>query len=343
MPRGPELRKEQIAAISSLCVAGKSNKDISIQTGIALRSVQRWTKKCRDAGGDDPPLQVKRAGKQRKVSKRTLKVLQRQVEAEPRITAKELKEKNPKLLQQVSVRTVQRRLKDDLCYEHRAPRRKPILTEKQRQKRVQFCKKYLKWDNEKWKSVLWSDEATFNVTGNRGGKVRLRPGADPYHPKYTQGTVKYPDSVMIWGAFGYHGKGKLVVLPKNITVNKERYLELLCDHLEDCFDACKSEVFMQDGAPAHTAKLIKEWFEFVGVDYIKDWPGNSPDFNPIENLWGLIKRRLRGRNTSTVPQLVKEIQDIWDNLEPSMLQRLAESVPQRLESCLKRKGLPTKY
>ena len=56
--------------------------------------------------------------------------------------------------------------------------------------------------------------------------MRLRPGADPYHPKYTQGTVKYPDSVMIWDAFRYHNKGKLVVLPKNIIVNKERYLEL---------------------------------------------------------------------------------------------------------------------
>ena len=41
---------------------------------------------------------------------------------------------------------------------------------------------------------------------------------------------------------------------------------------------------MQDGAPAHTAKLIMEWFEFVGVDYIRDWLGNSLDFNPIENL-----------------------------------------------------------
>ncbi|MPD06228.1 hypothetical protein E2C01_102025 [Portunus trituberculatus] len=55
------------------------------------------------------------------MSKRTLKVLQRQVEAEPGITAKELKEKNPQLLQNVSVRTIQRRLKDDLCYAHRAP------------------------------------------------------------------------------------------------------------------------------------------------------------------------------------------------------------------------------
>ena len=100
---------------------------------------------------------------------------------------------------------------------------------------------------------------------------------------------------------------------------------------------------MLDGAPAHTPKLIKEWFEFVAVDYIQDWPGNCPDFNPIENLWGLIKRRLRGCDTTTLPKLVKEIQDIWDNLEPTMLQRLAESVPRRLESCLKRKGLPTKY
>ena len=70
------MTKEQIAAISSLCVAGKCNKDISIQTSIPLHSVQRWTKKCQDAEGDDPPFQVKRAGLPRKTSKMTLKVLQ---------------------------------------------------------------------------------------------------------------------------------------------------------------------------------------------------------------------------------------------------------------------------
>ena len=86
--------------------------------------------------------------------------------ADCRITAKELKEKNTQLLQQVSVRTIQRRLKDDLYYEHRAPQRKPTLTENQRHKRVQFCRKYLKWDNEKWEKVLWNDEAKFYVTEN---------------------------------------------------------------------------------------------------------------------------------------------------------------------------------
>lgn len=50
------------------------------------------------------------------------------------------------------------------------------------------------------------------------------------------GMVKYPDSVM----------GQLVVLPKNIPVKKECHMELWCDHLENCFAACWSEVFIQD-------------------------------------------------------------------------------------------------
>ncbi|MPC30431.1 hypothetical protein E2C01_023695 [Portunus trituberculatus] len=66
MPQGPGVTREQIAATSSLCVVGKSNKDISIQTGIALCTVQRWTKKCKAVGGDDPPLQFKRTGLARK-------------------------------------------------------------------------------------------------------------------------------------------------------------------------------------------------------------------------------------------------------------------------------------
>ena len=142
----------------------------------------------------------------------------------------------------------------------------------------------------------------------------------------------------------YHEVGKLVVLPKNVTVSKNRYLELLADHLMDCFTLCKSEVFQQDGAPAHTAKLVRDWLEWVSVYYIRDWPGNSPDLNPIENLWGLTKRRLRRRDTSTIPNLVTETQNIWEHFETSsFLQNLALSVPQRLQSCGKRKSNPTKY
>ena len=103
---------------------------------------------------------------------------------------------------------------------------------------------------------------------------------------------------------------------------------------------------MQDGAGCHTANLIKEWFEWVGIDYFKDWPGNSPDLNPIENLWAIMKARLRGRDTSSVPKLEAEIREIWNDLGSTdihIIQNLALSVPDRLTEVNKRKGRPTKY
>lgn len=343
MGKVKELASEQIAAVTSLCKAGKSNKEIASITGVSLRSVQRWTKKFRDCGNTDPPLQKKSTGRPRKTTLRTLKVLRRQVDNKPCITAPELKEKNPLLLSHVSVRTVQRRLHDDLKFSRHTARKKPIVTLKQRKNRVAFSKKYLQWDKEKWQGVLWSDEAVFSVTGNRGGKVYRRPGSDPLDTKFIQGTVKYPDKLMVWGAFGYHGVGKLVILPRNVLMNADRYLELLNDNLEDCFEMCQTNVFMQDGAPCHTAKIIKNWFDFVQVDYVKDWPGNSPDLNPIENLWALMKNKLRDRDTSSIPRLEAAIQDIWNNINPQWLQHLAESVPRRLDKCVKREGRPTKY
>ena len=100
---------------------------------------------------------------------------------------------------------------------------------------------------------------------------------------------------------------------------------------------------MQDGASCHTAKVIKEWFEFVNIDYIKNWPGNSPDLNPIENLWAIIKSKLKGRDTSSVPKLEAAVRDIWNNLDKSTLQNLALSVPDRFKEVIARKGRPTKY
>ena len=45
-----------------------------------------------------------------------------------------------------------------------------------------------------------------------------------------------------------------------------------------------SGIFQQDGASCHTANIVKAWLDFVNVDYIKDWLGNSPDLNPIKSL-----------------------------------------------------------
>ena len=47
-------------------------------------------------------------------------------------------------------------------------------------------------------------------------------------------------------------------------------------------------IFMQDGAPCHRSKIVKKFLEENHVTTL-DWPGNSPDLNPIENLWAKMK------------------------------------------------------
>ena len=51
-------------------------------------------------------------------------------------------------------------------------------------------------------------------------------------------------------------------------------------------------IFQQDLAPAHPTKITKTWFKDRGINVL-DWPANSPDLNPIENLWVIAKRKMR--------------------------------------------------
>ena len=72
-----------------------------------------------------------------------------------------------------------------------------------------------------------------------------------------------------------------------------------------------AKVFQQDGAPAHMARSVVQWLHDCEVNFISDWPGNSPNLNWIENLWYLIRHDLRGKDISSVPQLTQALQEFW--------------------------------
>ena len=112
---------------------------------------------------------------------------------------------------------------------------------------------------------------------------------------------------MVWcyGAFGYYGQENLVVLPRNENLNKNTNLELLCDHLPKYFEACQTDILIQDGAPCHTASVVRQWLQDCQIQYIEDWLGNSPDLNPMEKIWAIIKLELRQHDTKSIPQLIK--------------------------------------
>ena len=90
MVKGRHLKDSDIGGIAYLSKAGHTNKYISNTTGIPLRTVQHWSKRCRDNNYKDiEPLHKKRPGRVRKIGPRTLLVLKREVDKSPRITARQ--------------------------------------------------------------------------------------------------------------------------------------------------------------------------------------------------------------------------------------------------------------
>ena len=88
--------------------------------------------------------------------------------------------------------------------------------------------------------------------------------------------------------------------------------------------------------------FTKEWFYGFRVTVL-DWPAQSPDLNPIENLWSELDRRLKDRKTNTKEDLFRVIEEGWNNLPKEYLKTLVESMPRRIEACIKNKGFATKY
>ncbi|KAG0727398.1 hypothetical protein GWK47_034701 [Chionoecetes opilio] len=95
MGGGKDFKSYQVSSIESLALGKKSNKEIA---RVSLHSVQHWTLKAWQSGDADLSLQKKRPGRPRATSQRTLRFIQRQVDSEPRITAKEFKKKKPYLI-----------------------------------------------------------------------------------------------------------------------------------------------------------------------------------------------------------------------------------------------------
>ena len=150
---------------------------------------------------------------------------------------------------------------------------------------------------------------------------------------------------MIWAAFGNGRLGRLYFVAKNQKMNADMYREVLRKHLRPSLRMTGCSVFMQDGAPCHTARLIKEWFEDNDVNVL-DWVGQSCDLNPIENLWRGLNRIIGKMPTcSNLTQLAKQITKAWKKLgkDTALLTSLTDSMPRRVEAVIQADGDVTKY
>lgn len=315
---------------------GLSCRTIAKKLNVGKSSVSRIIKRYQQLGSCSRRVG---SGRLRKTSKRDDKLIKRAVVKDPFITSAEIAASLPV---NISARSIRRRLVDDFDLRSLKPARKPLLSTLQCKKRVAFCKNHQLWSEDNWKEVLFSDESMFSQFGQKKNRVR-RPRNQRYVSRYTCPTVKKSAKVMVWGCFSAHGRGALYFIPQNETVNAVKYKEILNEKLLRSMAIHQCSIFQQDSAPAHTARSVKLWMQQNNI-HVLDWPGNSPDLNPIENLWELMKRKVAKRAPSNIPDLMYWIRRVWcTEVTPELCQKLVYSMPRRIESVLKCKGMPTKY
>lgn len=188
------------------------------------------------------------------------------------------------------------------------------------------------------------DESKYNIFGSDGRALVWRKKNEELNPKNTRKTVKHGGGgVMVWGCMSAAGVGNLAFIEE--IMNKTVYLNILKNNLNQSaekLDIRRDYYFQQDNDPKHTAADVKMWLAY-NTPHMLNTPPQSPDMNPIENLWDHLEKRLRNHTISNKNQLKTLLMTEWQQISPDYTKKLVYSMPSRLNEVLRLKGYPTKY
>ncbi len=219
--------------------------------------------------------------------------------------------------------------------------RKPLLSADHIRRRYNFAVRYA---NHRWDRTIMSDEKYFYLfpPGNSKNDVIWAENGYQVPPRLA---VQKPPFVHVWGAFSRKGTLPLVRIHGNLDA--AGYKTILKNTMLPAATAIFGRArwwYQQDGASTHRSALAQNWLHkhtnFIPKD---DWPANSPDANSTENLWAYLDDKVAARQPRTVKQLWRVIRSEWQALPRSLLEKLIDSQPKRLEAIRKAKGGHTVY
>ena len=151
-------------------------------------------------------------------------------------------------------------------------------------------------------------------------------------------TPKYAAKVSVWASISTFGKLSITFYDGNL--NQYSYQSILEAHLYPAanrFGGRRVWVLLQDGAPCHRAHSTKLSILQHAGEMI-EWPAASPDINPIENVWALIKAAVARRLPQDHNELRACIMEEWHNLDNSIVSDIALSMHDRVIELINEEG-----
>jgi transposase len=339
----PELRK----LIFDQKNQGLSSSKIANFCKVSVRTVQRTIKNFAiyEDFNDRP-----RSGRPKRLSERDIRHLRTDIQQDRRQTLSEIKEnvnlftRNP-----ISTSTIRRAMKEELNMSSRIAAKKPFLKPQHRIARLKWANDYAQYPMKEWQHVIWSDESSIEL-GKWSKVCRVWRKT---HERYEESCI-YPtfksgrSSLMIWACIAYNYKGPMVILPKGERKG-EHYVQnvlepVFWDFYMDMTEKLGVVLMMEDGAPIHRSGVAKEW-KIINEINIFPHPAQSPDLNPIEHVWKLLKIRINNRKEipKNEDELRVAIVEEWDKIDISEINAIVESMPERCKALIKARGGPTRY
>ncbi len=202
--------------------------------------------------------------------------------------------------------------------------------------RKQFAEDKQTKDMDYWNHVLWSDKTKINLFGSDGVKRVWWQLDEEYKDKCVLPTVKNGGgSVMVWGCMSAAGTGELQFIEGTMNAN------MYCDILKQSMIPLSLQrlgrraEFQHDNDPKHTSKTLRV--------KVMEWPSMSPDLNPIEHMWGILKRKVEERKVSNIHQLRDVVMEEWKRTPVTTCEALVNSMLKRDKAVLENNGGHTKY
>ncbi len=224
---------------------------------------------------------------------------------------------------------------------------KPYLSTKNIEARKEWVRTHKHYDAKQWHYVIFSDESSFTVRPLKQCARVWRNASICYEtanmvPTFKSGYV----CISLWGAFSAFGRAPLVRIDG--TLNKDKYMHILRQYIEpfaiEKHGGLKQIVFQQDNCGPHRAKSVSDYLSARCITTMK-WPAQSPDLNPIENVWGVLKHKVLRRSThpSNADALFQVLCTMWDEISNNYFLKLVHSMPARVKAVIDNRSPSTKY